>query len=215
MLKRHCLYNAHSDEVSGMPEGVRHRELTDEDLAILGDHDPTREELEEYFNQEDEDGQQANHLEVVVLVEGIEPTTSSTLQARHSYAVGPSVSGDFEWDADFEECCEAVPGRGSKGLVLDLSRFHTLRPRDWQGDTHDVFHLEEGEEEDDETRRARPTRARLPTRPLIRNRSPRRTRKGSACWEPSVEPELQPAARRSGSFSGGSCGDFARHTSEP
>lgn len=211
MLKRHCFFNARSDEVSGMPEDIRHKELTDADLAILGDHDPTREELEEYFNQEDEDGQQANHLEVVVLVEGIEPTTSSTLQARHSYTVGPTESGDFEWEADFEECCEAVPGRGSKGLVLDLSRFHTLRSRELHADTDDMYNLEEGEEEeDDDTARSRRRGRRLPTRRFVRDR-----RKSSDACEHPADGDGEQQAMRVGSFGGGSfsLGGFLRNTS--
>merc|ERR1711972_609533 len=71
----------------------------------------------------------SGYIEVVVLVEGIEPTTSATLQARHSYLVGGADDKhlDLEWDAEFDTCCR-VHRDTSKGLVLDLSRFHTLHP---------------------------------------------------------------------------------------
>ena len=61
----------------------------------------------------------SSQLEVVVLVEGIEPATSDTIQARHSYTVDEIV-----WDHTFLPCLT----RTSTGCTVDYSRFHKLVP---------------------------------------------------------------------------------------
>mmetsp|Transcript_65983 Transcript_65983/g.206739 ORF Transcript_65983/g.206739 Transcript_65983/m.206739 type:complete len:271 (+) Transcript_65983:2-814(+) len=120
MLERHCRYSARSDALSGFPPELCHQELTAEELESLTHLDPDRWEIKEHFS--------SHYLEVVVIVEGIEPTTSSSLQARHSYVIGgPGGDGDVAWDMAFAECCRVSrePGRG---LALDLGRFHALEP---------------------------------------------------------------------------------------
>lgn len=67
---------------------------------------------------------------MVVIVEGIEPTTSATLQSRHSYLVGPpgATDTDTAWDMDFVDCVmvpEVEDKATSGGLGVDLGR-----PRD-------------------------------------------------------------------------------------
>lgn len=68
--------------------------------------------------------------EVVVLVEGIEPTTSATLQSRHSYLVGPPEATDTDtaWDMDFVDCIMVPEDEEDSGLGVDLGRFHMLQP---------------------------------------------------------------------------------------
>lgn len=61
-------------------------------------------------------------LEVVVLVEGVEPTTSGICQARHSYL----FPEDVLWDMDFEDC--TTVGTDGSFVGVDLSRFHKLIP---------------------------------------------------------------------------------------
>merc|ERR1712146_273706 len=99
------------------------------ELKTFTHQDPTREEIENYLEEQ--------HIEVVVIVEGIEPTTSSTLQARHSYLIGGTDDSgmplepedlDVQWDVQYADCSRLVPGDTGKGLVLDLSRFHQKVP---------------------------------------------------------------------------------------
>jgi hypothetical protein len=120
MLQQHCKYNAEADRKAGFEE-YGHKELTEQEVAQFTHEDPSRAVIEQRLRQ--------GYLEVVVLVEGIEPTTSATLQARHSYLIGGKEKNDsqldVEWDHDFD-LCTVAPCDSSKGLVLDLSRFHTL-----------------------------------------------------------------------------------------
>jgi len=119
-LQLHCKYNAKMDKTSGLPPEQCHRELKAEELQTITHEDPSREELHTHLA--------LNYSEVVVLVEGIEPTTSSTLQARHSYVTGGlGGEGDVAWDMAFAECIR-VPHEGNAGLMLDLGRFHMLVP---------------------------------------------------------------------------------------
>lgn len=121
MLQLHCKYLAHADAEAKLPPELRHRELPPQELKKLSHEDPTREEIEAHL--------QSQYLEVVVLVEGVEPSTSSTVQARYSYVVGgPRASHDVVWDMDFVDCCIQRPGKG-ESLALDVGRFHLLEPR--------------------------------------------------------------------------------------
>jgi len=121
-LQLHSKYCAKMDISSGVPPEHCHKELKAEDLQGLTHEDPSREELHTHLA--------LNYSEVVVMVEGIEPTTSSTLQARHSYVTG-GLGGetDVAWDMAFAECIR-VPHEGNAGLMLDLGRFHMLVPAD-------------------------------------------------------------------------------------
>ncbi|TDH67853.1 hypothetical protein CCR75_002836 [Bremia lactucae] len=58
-------------------------------------------------------------LEVIVILEGIDSSTSNTMQARNSY-----TDEDIVWDATFERCVMKT----SKGLCIDFDRFHLLKP---------------------------------------------------------------------------------------
>ncbi|KUF89445.1 hypothetical protein AM588_10008332 [Phytophthora nicotianae] len=58
-------------------------------------------------------------LEVVVILEGIDSSTSNTMQARNSY-----TDEDIAWDATFERCVIKT----SRGLCIDFDRFHLLKP---------------------------------------------------------------------------------------
>lgn len=62
------------------------------------------------------------NAEVIVLVEGIDSTTSYTVQARHSYAWD-----EIEWDHTFAQCVFAsdAPGGGAR---IDFTQFHDLIP---------------------------------------------------------------------------------------
>eukprot|EP00931_Biecheleriopsis_adriatica_P045894 TRINITY_DN26302_c0_g1_i1.p1 TRINITY_DN26302_c0_g1~~TRINITY_DN26302_c0_g1_i1.p1 ORF type:complete len:621 (-),score=81.84 TRINITY_DN26302_c0_g1_i1:72-1934(-) len=121
-LKLHCRYNAANDKASGLPEEVCHRELSEKDVAQLCHRDPSLEELSTYLKK--------HFKEVVVLVEGIEPTTSSTLQARQSYIVGhpECATSDTCWNMDFVDCVMMPEDDKSEGLGVDLGRFHEMQP---------------------------------------------------------------------------------------
>ncbi|CAL1139098.1 unnamed protein product [Cladocopium goreaui] len=121
-LKSHCKYSAASDVAAGMPKEVCHKELTAKELGRLTHRDPTKPELSAYLSR--------CYKEVVVIVEGIEPTTSATLQSRHSYLVGPpgSEETDTAWDMDFVDCVMVPDGEAKAGgLGVDLGRFHMLQ----------------------------------------------------------------------------------------
>ena len=62
-------------------------------------------------------------FELVVLVEGIDPPSSCTLQARHSYS---TAHGDFAFDSRFAQCVSRDTSTGA--AVIDLDRFHHLKP---------------------------------------------------------------------------------------
>lgn len=120
MLQLHCKYTSKSDEFAGIPPNDRHHELNDEELQRYAHEDFSSADLQEHLT--------GSYFEVIVLVEGIEPTTSSTLQARHSYLLSAPDSKDLAWDMDFAECCK-VPQDASKGLTRDFGCFHTLVER--------------------------------------------------------------------------------------
>jgi len=129
MLRLHCEYMERSDVASGIELQACHRRKEADDLRDIAHSYPNREEIKRHLSE--------SYHEVVVLVEGIEPTTSSTLQARHSYVIrGPpdggclhptSAGSDAAWDMDFAECCR-LSSDGQRGVGLDLGRFHTLVP---------------------------------------------------------------------------------------
>ena len=56
-------------------------------------------------------------MEVVVLVEGIDAVTSSTIQVRQSYK-----PHEILFDHRFENCVDVDPRTG--GAVIDFARFH-------------------------------------------------------------------------------------------
>lgn len=62
--------------------------------------------------------------EVVCLIDGIDPLTSSNVQARHSY-----VATDIVWDSRFANCVRdtALPS-GGPGILIDFGCFHDLEP---------------------------------------------------------------------------------------
>jgi len=147
MLRKHALYNSYQDPHNGLPAELCHKAWP-EDCSIchaaatglqasagaVADAEasggvvpnapvispseflssPTRLEVEQFL--------QRRYMEVVVIVEGIEPTTSCTLQARHSYL----FPEDITWDADFADCM--LPGTATSPCTVDLGRFHELVP---------------------------------------------------------------------------------------
>ncbi|TYZ67809.1 hypothetical protein PybrP1_005619 [[Pythium] brassicae (nom. inval.)] len=64
-----------------------------------------------------------SQVEVVVLVEGIDAVTSSTIQVRHSYK-----AEEILFDRRFENCVDVDPVTG--GAVVDFRRFHETHPVD-------------------------------------------------------------------------------------
>lgn len=128
LLAQHSRYAAALDAAAGICSENRHRELSEQEQKQVAHQDPTREEIAARLRR--------SYVEVVVILEGIEPTTSSTVQARHSYVVGapPGVEApDVEWDMGFVECCSLSTAQDStasrrRGLAVDLSRFHDLEP---------------------------------------------------------------------------------------
>lgn len=71
------------------------------------------------FRHDVETFMRTTQLEIVAIVEGIEPATSDTIQARHSY-----TADDITWDHTFEPCVV----RSESGCVVDYSKFHATSP---------------------------------------------------------------------------------------
>ena len=60
------------------------------------------------------------NAEVLVLLEGVDATTSSTVQARQSYTVE-----DICWDSTFVPCARRQP---DGGIFIDFNQLHDVRP---------------------------------------------------------------------------------------
>lgn len=60
------------------------------------------------------------NAEVLLLLEGVDPTTSSTVQARQSYTVD-----DICWDATFVPCARRQP---HGGIRIDFDKLHAVLP---------------------------------------------------------------------------------------
>lgn len=74
---------------------------------------PTAEELVRFWDD--------CRLEVLCLVEGIDVSTSATIQARHSY-----TRMDLAFDMDFATCVSEDPRSGA--CTIDFHKFHELVP---------------------------------------------------------------------------------------
>jgi len=129
-LRVHCAYTAVSDEASGFPEEVRHKPLEEESAGganfeeLVSCPEPKRDDIRDHLAE--------GYFELVVLVEGTEPSTASTLQARHSYVVG-GAGNDVAWDCDFVECCSFQNKAGqARRLAVDLGKFHNLVERPYE-----------------------------------------------------------------------------------
>lgn len=62
-------------------------------------------------------------IEVIVLLEGVDPVTSSSLQSRQSYSY---PHGDFLFDHTFVGCTREDPETG--GALVDYTKIHDTRP---------------------------------------------------------------------------------------
>ena len=60
------------------------------------------------------------NAEVLVLIEGVDPTTSDTVQARQSYTVD-----DICWDATFVPCARR---QTDGGIRIDFDQLHAVLP---------------------------------------------------------------------------------------
>jgi potassium inwardly-rectifying channel subfamily J, other len=60
-------------------------------------------------------------LELVVLVQGVEPLTSHSTQARFSYKIE-----DIEWQKQFKPCVETVSGNRDFNCRINFSKFDSL-----------------------------------------------------------------------------------------
>uniref|UniRef100_A0AAV1V587 Uncharacterized protein n=1 Tax=Peronospora matthiolae TaxID=2874970 RepID=A0AAV1V587_9STRA len=76
---------------------------------------PTIEEIKQYWAE--------CQMEVVVLVEGIDAVTSTTIQVRHSYK-----AEDITFNHRHVNCVDVDPATG--GAVIDFNLFHETKPVD-------------------------------------------------------------------------------------
>lgn len=108
-LRRHVEYMG----VTGPDRDPRH-------AALLGQlpREPTVEEARKHIQRFFE----MQYVEVICVIDGIDPLTSCNVQARQSY-----TAEDIVWDASFADCIyEAKLLDGKPGLCVDFSRFHDL-----------------------------------------------------------------------------------------
>ena len=75
----------------------------------------SRDELQQHIER--------SALEVVVILEGIDPLTGCTVQARHSY-----VGAELLWDHEFVPCVSRGPIGSGLRAVVDFDRLHQTRP---------------------------------------------------------------------------------------
>jgi hypothetical protein len=75
----------------------------------------------EYFKE--------SELEIVVLLEGVDPVTANTLQARHSY-----TAEDVVWGQRPVQCVFRAPNDNpastKSGCMVDYSKFHDYEEDD-------------------------------------------------------------------------------------
>jgi len=148
-LRRHTEYLADQDVANGVPDKLSHKPFSDMMMSTWGWTLAEVEEAEEGTEspeqasarysrspsmwewtvasterkrQDIEEFLSERYVEVVVLIEGVEPTTSSCLQARHSYL----FPVDVVWDRDFADC--TLFGKKGAPCAVDLSRFQELVP---------------------------------------------------------------------------------------
>lgn len=135
-LTRHTEYLAAQDMANGFPEHVSHGTFLESEIEDLGwrvhsnptrfsDSDAptgvqpaviTKEDLTELFR--------TSHVEIIAVLEGIEPSTSSVVQAQHSWL----MPVDAEWNVNYEDCVRM--GTPSRPCVVDLGSFHKVhKPR--------------------------------------------------------------------------------------
>jgi len=138
MLRLHVQYQAAQDLQDGVPPKCCHQSWKNKDLSELGwwtvdkppdnrpglSSEPVRSEIDAFLRE--------RFVEIVVMVEGIEPTSSSTLQARHSYL----FPDDVVWDMDFADCLQL--GNQGRPCGVDLGLFHRLCPLEEPGATWSV-----------------------------------------------------------------------------
>lgn len=72
---------------------------------------PTRAQLASHLRK--------SELEVIVVLEGIDGSTSNTMQARHSY-----TDAEMAWDTTFVNCVSKT----STGVHINFDKFHLLKP---------------------------------------------------------------------------------------
>lgn len=109
MLEAHSAYMAEQDRLSGVE--LRHHPLP---KPAEGSARSWRSRVEKFLNQD--------WFEVVCILEGVDTTTSATVQARHSY-----IYEDIAWDHMFSPIFSIDPTH-EDGAVIDFTKIHDLQP---------------------------------------------------------------------------------------
>ena len=97
-----------------------HKQAESEKQAVRSpdSHDTEMSEIAAYWRDAD--------MQIVVLLEGIEPLSSDTIQARYWYA----AAADVAWNRDFRPCVykagDVADKPGAVELVVDCEHFHEL-----------------------------------------------------------------------------------------
>jgi hypothetical protein len=137
-LRMHIKYNQMVEKKDEWPLEGSHRELKlegdkDDEEEDVVPKSPLRPSLEEVKSK-------LPLQELIVVVEGIDPLTSGTFQALHSY-----MPEDIEWHARFVPCMTST--RAMKATFVDLEKFHQVECSK-EGKSKDcyLFSATEGEE---------------------------------------------------------------------
>ena len=106
-LMRHIRYMKAQDAASNMPIKGTHQEIDDD---LLEPRAP-------FMNSVNEDllRKHLAYVEIICVVEGIDPITSGTFQALQSYTLE-----DIDFDKSFVPCV----GKENNKVVVDLDSFH-------------------------------------------------------------------------------------------
>jgi hypothetical protein len=136
-LRKHIKYAQLMEKKDGYPLQGSHHELKlegdedhEEDVVPKSTLRPSLEEVKSKLPLQ----------ELIVVVEGIDPLTSGTFQALHSY-----MAEDIEWHARFVPCMTST--LAMKTTFVDLEKFHQVECSK-QGKSKDyyLFSATEGEE---------------------------------------------------------------------
>lgn len=117
--RNHVKYQRIVEEKDDYPVDGTHLQLDEKDFRPVTDKkfQPNKniQELEAYFRSE--------ISEIICVVEAIEPISSGTFAALHSYRVEDVV---FHFGARFSPCVEAIKMKHEEFLRVDLDRFHGI-----------------------------------------------------------------------------------------
>jgi hypothetical protein len=133
-LRMHVSYQQFLEKEEDYPIEGTHRELKLDEIPTRTSR-PSLDELKEKLPLQ----------ELICVVEGIDPLTSGTFQALHSY-----IPEDIEWGARFVPCLTSTTALSS--TFVDLELFHQVEPV-FVGQDSNVQNDQQDDDKEDENKR--------------------------------------------------------------